>query len=150
MADISGNKAPMIKISDLHASVLDKPILNGIDLSVNAGEVHALMGPNGSGKSTLANVLAGNPVYQVSAGQVQYEGKDLLKMEVDVRAKEGVFLAFQYPVELPGVRYWQFIKSSVDSIRVHRGLSELAIKEFDDVAPGDPVANVSIAPLDFQ
>lgn len=133
MADISGNKAPMIKISDLHASVLDKPILNGIDLSVNAGEVHAIMGPNGSGKSTLANVLAGNPVYQVTAGQVQYEGKDLLKMEVDVRAKEGVFLAFQYPVELPGVRYWQFIKSSVDSIRVHRGLSELAIKEFDEI-----------------
>ena len=133
MTDISGSNAPMLTISDLHVGVGDKPILNGINLTINAGEVHAIMGPNGSGKSTLANVLAGNPIYKVTAGQVQYEGKDLLKMEVDVRAKEGVFLAFQYPVELPGVRYWQFIKSSVDSIRMHRGLSELGIKEFDKI-----------------
>ena len=122
---------PMLTVSDLHVKVADSDILNGIDFSVNAGEVHAIMGPNGSGKSTLANVLAGRPEYQVTQGRVAYQGKDLLAMEPEQRAREGVFLAFQYPMELPGVRAWQFLKAAVDALREHKGEEELSAREFD-------------------
>ena len=122
---------PMLTVSDLHVKVADSDILNGIDFSVNAGEVHAIMGPNGSGKSTLANVLAGRPEYQVTQGRVAYQGKDLLAMEPEQRAREGVFLAFQYPMELPGVRAWQFLKAAVDALREHNGEEELSAREFD-------------------
>ncbi len=121
----------MLEIRNLRASIEDKEILKGIDLKVNTGEVHAIMGPNGSGKSTLANVLAGRPEYRVTSGEAIFEGKNLLAMPADERAREGLFLAFQYPVELPGVRSWQFMKSALDSVRRHRGLEELGIREFD-------------------
>ena len=122
---------PRLVVRGLCAAVGDVEILKGVDLTVHAGEVHAIMGPNGSGKSTLANALAGRPEYTVTSGEVLYEGKDLLKMEPDLRAREGIFLAFQYPVELPGVRSWQFFKSAVDAGRVHRGLEELSVRGFD-------------------
>ncbi|HUR31368.1 MAG TPA: Fe-S cluster assembly ATPase SufC [Saprospiraceae bacterium] len=116
---------PLLQIIDLHVSIEGKLILNGLNLTVNRGEVHAIMGPNGSGKSTLANVLAGREEYVVESGSVLYNGQDLLSMEVDERALAGIFLAFQYPVEIPGVSNSNFLKSVINGQRVHRGLPEL-------------------------
>ena len=120
----------MLEVKNLHVAVDGKKILFGINLSVHRGEVHAIMGPNGSGKSTLAQVLAGHPSYEVLEGQVLYEGKDLLEMIPEVRAREGVFLAFQYPVEIPGVMNFQFLKAAVNEIRQHHGLEEMDAMEF--------------------
>jgi Fe-S cluster assembly ATP-binding protein len=115
----------MLTIHNLHASIEDKKILNGIDLQINAGEVHALMGPNGSGKSTLASVLAGRSDYDVTEGSVEFEGTDLLELAPEERAREGLFLAFQYPVEIPGVSTTNFIKTAVNEARKHRGQEPL-------------------------
>ena len=120
----------MLDIKNLHVSIEDTEILKGVDLSVKAGEVHAIMGPNGSGKSTLANVLAGREEYEITEGSVTYEGEDLLDMDPEERAREGVFLAFQYPVELPGVSTMQFLRTAVNSIREHRGEPEMNVAEF--------------------
>ncbi len=125
------DNTPLLEIRNLHASVEDTEILKGIDLTVRLGEVHAIMGPNGSGKSTLANVLAGRPEYNVTDGEVVYKGQNLLKLAPEILAREGIFLAFQYPVELAGVRSWQFLKSAVDAVRQHRGEKELSIRQFD-------------------
>ena len=115
------SKNNLLEIKNLHASVEDTEILNGIDLEIGVGEVHAIMGPNGSGKSTLANVIAGRPGYTVTDGEIIYEGVNILSTEPEIRARSGIFLAFQYPVELPGVRTWQFLKSAVDSILKENG-----------------------------
>jgi Fe-S cluster assembly ATP-binding protein len=120
----------MLEIKNLHAKVEDNEILRGIDLTVNAGEVHAIMGPNGSGKSTLAGVLAGRDAFEVTEGQVLFEGKDLLEMDPEERAREGIFLAFQYPVEIPGVSNTYFLRAAVNAIRKHRGLEEYDAARF--------------------
>ena len=120
----------MLEIKNLHVSVEDVEILKGIDLKVRAGEVHAIMGPNGSGKSTLTRVLAGHPAYTVTKGSVHYEGKDLLKMPVEERARQGVFLAFQYPIDIPGVNNAYFLKAALNEIRKAKGLEELDAMEF--------------------
>lgn len=121
---------PILEIRDLSAGVEGKQILKGINLTINAGETHAIMGPNGSGKSTLAAVLAGRDGYEVLGGQVIYQGKDLLDMDPEERAREGVFLAFQYPVEIPGVNSTYFLKAGLNEIRKHKGQPELDAMEF--------------------
>jgi Fe-S cluster assembly ATP-binding protein len=120
----------MLVIKNLHANVEGREILRGIDLTVNAGEVHAIMGPNGSGKSTLAYILAGREGYEVTEGQVLYQGKDLLTMPPEERAREGIFLAFQYPLEIPGVNTTYFLKAALNAIRKHRGQPELDAMDF--------------------
>src|SRR5579862_8762145 len=121
----------MLEIKNLHAKIADgREILKGIDLAVKAGEVHAIMGPNGSGKSTLAGVLSGKPGYEVTEGSVLFEGRDLLALAADERAREGVFLAFQYPVEIPGVNNMYFLRAAMNAVRRHRGQSELDAGQF--------------------
>lgn len=120
----------MIEIKNLSVQIQDKPILNNFNLSVKAGEVHAIMGPNGTGKSTLASALAGKDGYEITGGTVTFQGKDLLAMEADERAREGLFLAFQYPVEIPGVSVTNFMKAAVNAKRKHLGLQPLNAKDF--------------------
>jgi Fe-S cluster assembly ATP-binding protein len=120
----------MLKVKDLFVRVEEKEILKGINLEVNAGEVHAIMGPNGSGKSTLANVLSGRDGYEITGGEVVYNGIDLLDMSPEERAREGVFLAFQYPVEIPGVSNATFLKTALNEIRKHKGMEELDAMHF--------------------
>jgi Fe-S cluster assembly ATP-binding protein len=120
----------MLTIFNLRARVADKEILRGVDLKINAGEVHAIMGPNGSGKSTLAGVLAGRDLYEVTEGEVLYQGKNLLDMAPEERAREGVFLAFQYPVEIPGVSNTYFLRAALNALRKHRGQDELDAMDF--------------------
>src|SRR5438309_2471755 len=121
---------PILKIKNLHAGVEGKDILKGVDLTINAGEVHAIMGKNGSGKSTLAQVLAGREAYEVTEGSVRYKDQDLLELSAEERAREGVFLAFQYPVEIPGVSTSYFLKAAVNAVRKHRGQPELDAADF--------------------
>ncbi len=130
----------MIEIKGLRAGVAGKEILKGIDLTVNSGEVHAIMGPNASGKSTLAQVLAGHPGYEVTSGSVTYKDKDLLGLDPAERAREGVFLAFQYPVEIPGVSNTYFLKNALNAIREHRGLEKLDAMEFMALLKGKMAA----------
>jgi len=120
----------MLDVTNLHARAGDREILRGIDLKVGTGEVHAIMGPNGSGKSTLAGVLAGRPEYSVTGGTVLFDGQDLLAMDPETRAREGLFLAFQYPVELPGVNNAYFLKAALNAVRKHRGEEELDAMDF--------------------
>jgi Fe-S cluster assembly ATP-binding protein len=122
--------APILEIRNLHAAVNGKPVLKGIDLVINEGEVHAIMGPNGSGKSTLSYVLAGRDGYEVTDGAILYKGKDLVGLEPEIRAREGIFLAFQYPVEIPGVAGTTFLKTAYNAIRKHRGEKELDAMQF--------------------
>ena len=120
----------MLQIRDLHAKVEGKEILKGIDLEIRAGEIHAIMGPNGSGKSTLAQVLAGNETFEVTQGEVLYKGEDLLALAAEERAREGIFLAFQYPVEIPGVSNTYFLRAALNATRSHRGEQELDAMDF--------------------
>ena len=138
----------MLKITNLHASVEGTSILKGIDLEVKAGETHAIMGPNGSGKSTLAQVLAGHEDYEVDKGEVSYLGKDLLELDVDERACEGVFLAFQYPVELPGVNNTYFLKSALNAQRKYRGEPEIDAMEFMDLI-GDKIKLLNLKDVSY-
>ncbi len=131
---MTGNKMALLEIKNLYAGIDGKEILKGLDLSLDAGEVHAIMGPNGSGKSTLANVLAGRPHYEVTSGTVKYEGRNLLDKPPEERAREGVFLAMQYPVEIPGVNNTYFLKAALNSLRKHRGEEELDAVEFLQLA----------------
>ncbi len=124
----------MLSIKDLHASVEGKEILKGINLEIKAGEVHAIMGPNGSGKSTLSQVLAGNEAFEVTSGEVTLNGENLLELETEERAREGTFLAFQYPVEIPGVSNLQFLRTAVNAMRTHRGEAEMNAAEFMKLA----------------
>ncbi len=121
---------PLLEIKNLHAGVKDREILKGVDLVVNRGEVHAIMGKNGSGKSTLAQVIMGRDVYEVTQGDIIYKGKSLLEMAPEERAREGIFLAFQYPVEIPGIKTSYFLKAAVNAIRKHQGLEELDAMDF--------------------
>jgi Fe-S cluster assembly ATP-binding protein len=123
----------ILEIRDLHAGVEEKAILKGVNLTIRAGETHAIMGPNGSGKSTLSQILAGRDGYEVTGGQVLYRGRDLLEMDPEERAREGVFLAFQYPVEIPGVNTTYFLKAALNEVRKHKGLPELDAIEFLEV-----------------
>lgn len=120
----------MIKIKDLHASIDGKEILKGLNLEVKAGEIHAIMGPNGAGKSTLASVLAGREEYEITAGSVDFDGKDLLEMSTEDRAREGLFLAFQYPVEIPGVSNINFLRTALNEIREYKGQEQISAKDF--------------------
>ena len=120
----------MLNIKDLYAKVEEKDILKGLSIEVKPGEVHAIMGPNGSGKSTMGNVLSGRPGYEATAGSVTFKGQDLLEMETEERAREGLFLAFQYPVEIPGVSNMEFLKAAVDAKRKHQGLEEMSSVDF--------------------
>jgi Fe-S cluster assembly ATP-binding protein len=120
----------LLEIRNLHATVAGREILKGIDFTVNAGEVHAIMGPNGSGKSTLAQVLAGRDLYKVTAGEVIYDGKDLLSLSPEDRAREGIFMAFQYPVEIPGVSNLYFLKAALNTVRKHQALPDLDAMDF--------------------
>ncbi|HZP26914.1 MAG TPA: Fe-S cluster assembly ATPase SufC [Dehalococcoidia bacterium] len=127
----AAKQEPLLQVKNLHVSVEDNEILKGLDLTVNLGEVHAIMGPNGSGKSTLTNVIAGRPGYQVTKGSVLYKGRNLLDMPPDERAREGIFLAFQYPVELPGVRTREFLRTAINALREHRGEEKLPVRDFN-------------------
>jgi Fe-S cluster assembly ATP-binding protein len=120
----------MLQIKNLHAKIGDKEILKGLTLTINAGEVHAIMGPNGTGKSTLASIIAGKQDYEVTGGEIIFNGKDILEMTADERAREGVFLAFQYPVEIPGVSTTNFMKAAVNAKRKHQGLDPMEAKDF--------------------
>lgn len=120
----------MLKITNLHAEIDGKQILKGLNLEVKAGEIHAIMGPNGAGKSTLASVMAGRDDYEVTEGSVDFDGEDLLEMETEERAREGLFLAFQYPVEIPGVSNINFLKTAINEIRAHKGMDPISAKEF--------------------
>ncbi|MFL2859192.1 MAG: Fe-S cluster assembly ATPase SufC [Pontiellaceae bacterium] len=123
----------LLKIDNLHAKVEDNEILKGINLNINPGEVHAIMGPNGSGKSTLSNVLAGNDAYEITSGNIKFNGSDIDELDAHERAREGLFLAFQYPVEITGISNMYFLKAAVNAIRVHQGKNELDAMEFIDL-----------------
>jgi Fe-S cluster assembly ATP-binding protein len=144
-ARADNHRGPLLEVRDLHVSAGGVEILKGLDLTVNLGEVHAIMGPNGSGKSTLTNALAGKTEYEVTKGEVTYEGKNLLEMTPDQRALEGIFLAFQYPVELPGVREREFVKTALDAIREHRGMEKLSVREFNKLFQ-EKIAQMEMSP----
>ena len=124
------NKTPLLEIENLHAGVCDKEIIKGFNLTINEGEVHAIMGPNGAGKSTLSNILCGKPGYEITAGTIRFKGKDLLAMPPEERAREGIFLCMQYPVEIPGVPTTAFLKHAVNALRKHHNQPELDTMEF--------------------